>query len=273
MSDERKIQLITTSQELAKKYKEPLNSKYAILLGNPAFGIKLGNAADIAESNRSMIFSIERGSQLVPLPGTEKEVLGFEKILKDNDWRTHTIMNEEATETQLKEMIKPNILHIATHGFFQSDIEEELTYSNNPMFKSGLLLSGSEKIFEGNEDFRTDLNSELENGILTAQVDMNLNVDNTNLVVLSACETGLGEIRNGEGIYGLPRAFMSAGAHSIIMSLWKVNDETTQQMMTLFYANWFSGQSKREVLQNAKLELRKNYPHPYYWGAFILVGE
>jgi CHAT domain-containing protein len=102
---------------------------------------------------------------------------------------------------------------------------------------------------------------------------MSLNLDKTELVILSACETGLGEVRNGEGVYGLQRALKIAGAKSIIISLWKVNDVTTQKLMNVFYSELLATNDKKKSFRAAQESIKKEFPHPYYWGAFMLIGN
>ncbi|KOY84571.1 hypothetical protein AD998_20505 [bacterium 336/3] len=203
------------------------------------------------------------------LPGTKTEIVNISTKAKSKGIKVKTYLGSLANEETLKNIQDVHILHIATHGFFESDVEtdKESTKFENPLLRSGLLLTNAELALQGKI-------SGTEDGILTAQEVMNMDLYGTDLVVLSACETGLGEIRNGEGVYGLQRAFQEAGARNIVMSLWKVDDEATQKMMSLFYENMLTkGMNKREAFVLAQTELQKKYPQPYYWGAFVLIGE
>jgi CHAT domain-containing protein len=194
---------------------------------------------------------------------------------------------DAALEAELKGSYKPRVLHVATHGFFKTGLQA------NPLVRSGLMLAGAGTSLKGQKPETG------EDGILSAYEAMNLNLDNTDPVVLSACETGLGELKNGEGVYGLQRAFKAASVKSIIMSLWKVDDAATQELMVSFYKHWGpqirlggglkdkntngkvalsppSGDlvgPKRSAFLAAQKELKAKYPNPNYWGAFVMVGE
>jgi CHAT domain-containing protein len=140
--------------------------------------------------------------------------------------------------------------------------------SENPLLRSGLALAGAQTWLDGGA-----LPPEAGNGLLTAEDVTGLDLLDTELVVLSACETGLGEVQVGEGVFGLRRAFVLAGAKTLVMSLWKVPDEETRELMENFYRRVLAGEPRAEALQNAQLAMKAKYPHPFFWGAFICQGN
>lgn len=214
------------------------------------------------------------GNEVAALPGTKVELDAISKILKTNGYKVTELTVNEASEKNLKAVRGPQLMHIATHGYFLADggavgISTENAKSN-PLLRSGLLLAGASNTLSGN--VIPDLTSN-DNGILTAYEAMNLSLEGTDLIILSACETGLGDVRAGEGVYGLQRAFQVAGANALIMSLWKVDDAATQLLMTNFYTNWVKSTNKLKAFKQAQLQLMAKYKDPYYWGAFVMMGE
>ena len=219
--------------------------------------------------------------KLVPLPGTKTEVENISKFLESSKWNVNMYQKEFASEDQLKKTVSPKVLHIATHGYFLKDIYdkedksflgfEEYKIKSNPLLQSGIMLAGASVVAKD-----TASSMKGQDGIFTAYEASLLNLTNTDLVVLSACETGLGRDINNQGVFGLQRAFYIAGAKNLIMSLWSVDDDATQLLMSEFYKEWSLNPSHdfiSKAFNKAQQEVRKKYPHPYYWGAFILLGN
>jgi CHAT domain-containing protein/Tfp pilus assembly protein PilF len=276
--DELDVELLNSTRSLAAPKNKLLIKKEARLFGFPNYGHDSSQGG--TEPTENAIKRFFSGGVIPALPGTEKEVDYISSLLTRSGWKLETLKSENANEDRLKSMPSPRLLHIATHGFFLSDeasreaIEgrslagiEVKALTENPLLRSGLLLARAQLALDG----KTEPGQ--EDGILTAYEAQNLNLVNTDLVVLSACETGLGEVKNGEGVYGLQRSFQTAGARAVLMSLWKVNDQATEKLMEEFYATWQTGISKRKAFKQAQRALRKSHPHPYYWGAFVMMGE
>jgi CHAT domain-containing protein len=236
--------------------------KRATMFGNPEFYLT-ASAATIV-------------NPVLPLPETDQEIKILRELLKSKGWTADTYVENLATEERIKLMDNPRVFHVATHGFYapqeEAKVDDTFGFSNtayeqNPLLKTGLLLSGAGDLLD-----KSPYNFNIDNGILTAYEAMNLNLDLTELVVLSACETGVGELTAGEGVYGLQRAFMVAGAKTLIMSIFKVDDLATQKLMTTFYRKWIETGNKRQSFIDAKKEVRIEFEDPFYWGAFIMIG-
>jgi CHAT domain-containing protein len=216
---------------------------------------------------------------LCPLPGTGVEVQTLHSLLEQRHWNVVSYEGSQALEEAVKQVHHPRVLHLATHGFFledsaSSDGTSSTSLIRDPMLRSGLYFAGADHALSGEA-----LGEDLDDGVLTAYEAAGLNLQGTELVVLSACDTGRGESRNGEGVFGLKRALQAAGAESVLMSQWSVPDLETQELMALFYREWLAGTEKHEALRHAQLLMRQRVRArygadiPYYWGAFVLVGN
>lgn len=269
--DDKNIIYLTNSKDLIlhkkKKEDEKTSSKAAVLYGDPDYDMNFD-------------WDQMKEMPLPELPGTKTEIEKVNTLLANAGWKTNSYFQQEATEKSIKTLSNPNVLHIATHGFFLEDIDpgsEEKVFgiepskaAENPLLRSGLMFAGADNTVQS---INTKENSEQDDGILNAYEAMMLNLDKTSLVILSACETGLGEIRNGEGVYGLQRAFQMSGTSTIVISLWQVSDEVTQKLMNEFYKFWLNTGDKQEAFTRAQLSIKENYPEPFYWGAFVMVNR
>ena len=221
------------------------------------------------------------------LPGTQKEVSEIENILKGK-FITSTYQGSACVEETFKQYSSksPAIVHIATHGFYlpfqdhsdlDSIINNNSTYEDDMLQRCGLVFAGANNVALGNRNIPDDI----EDGILSASEIANLDLFNTELVVMSACQTGLGMVGD-DGVFGLQRAFKKAGAQSVMMTLWSVDDKVTQKLMTEFYKGLMYGLSKYDALKNAQQQIRqmtftnsKGERHsgnnPYYWAPFVIL--
>ena len=213
-----------------------------------------------------------RGINLSPLPGSQQEVQELDALLRKKGWQTTLVTGLIANEDTLKTLKNPGILHLATHGYFMSNVRSGAAglsrpvLESNPMLRSMVFFAGAQNTLNqqpvGNED-----------GILTAYEAQNLQLEGTELVVLSACQTAQGKIQNGEGVYGLQRALRIAGAQAVLLSLWDVDDKVGREFMTAFYEKWLGGTDKAEAFRAAQLAVKKKHPKPFYWAGFVLIGE
>ncbi len=258
------------------------SGNYAALFGYPDYGMALKPPTPFEdESLLALSRAGARGKwTLTELPGTKKEVEEIDRVLKTNSINTKLFLADRSDEGTVKKLDNPYILHIATHGFFESNLpknnntrevpEALKRAAENPLLRSGVMLAGASNSYSASYSEVASWEG-YEDGILTAYEVMNLDLDSTELVVLSACQTGLGEVKNGEGVYGLQRAFLVAGAKAVIMSLWSVSDDATRDLMITFYDAWLKTGDKQLAFKEAQLEIKKKYKYPYYWGAFVLL--
>lgn len=272
--EEANVVLLTNSQDLIEM-KPASESKTAEIFSYPDYDFV--PTTEVASSEPLSRYGF---TKLAELPGTKIEADSITNILKARNWKVNEHLQAEATEAAIKKIQNPKVLHIATHGFFLKDVAENTEVvmgmqaqiaKENPLLRSGLMMAGAAAIAR---DSLVD--NTVDDGILTAYEAANMNLTQTDLVVLSACETGLGEMKNSQGVYGLQRAFMVAGARSVVMSLWVVDDFATQELMSNFYREWLkdpTAENRQKAFRVAQLKLKEKFPDPYYWGAFVMVGK
>jgi CHAT domain-containing protein len=261
----------------------------------PPFPAREGGQGGLGQTVLTRSTNNRRSSDLVQLkfgalPGTASEAAAIAPMLPG----VKLLTDSKATENAIKQLQSPKILHIATHGFFLKNVplvappdfstsiflqdsrslgveprpgailSSRTANTENPLLRSGIALAGFNPRKSGSED-----------GVLTALETAGLNLSGTKLVVLSACETGLGDVANGDGVYGLRRALAIAGTESQLISLWKVDDEGTKDLMVSYYKRLINNVGRSEALRQTQLEMLSNptYQHPYYWAAFIPSGD
>jgi len=283
--------LSTRSLATPRKSTKPTD---ALLFGGIRFdadSLEMKTALDLLRSEGSILFSTNAGGSRGDdsrgrgkwryLRGTEKEVNDIGQVMERSGFvRVEKRMGAQACEERLKVFSEnrksPGVLHIATHGFALADVRggsaanaprNPFSGSGNSMNRAGLVLAGGNHTWLGGK-YRQGM----EDGILTASEISQLDFSATELVALSACESGLGEVRGAEGVLGLQRSFKIAGAHHLLLSLWQVPDQETQEFMSMFYRAWLEKKLPvPEAFRAAQAEMRRLYPTPFYWAGFVLT--
>lgn len=263
--DELEILRLSSGRDLFGTVRNNAPLKTVTLVGNPDFRMsrKTGITREmpVIQSDELASASPSRYG-IVALPGTEKEVNLIRDRVAGQGYKTIAYYGRDASESNVKKIKSPSVLHFATHGLFDNIQDKSDSY-----LKSKLVLAGA----DDGESFSIVDYQLYEDGFLTGYEVTQMNLTETQLVVLSACETGLGDLQGGEGVWGLQRAFQMAGASSVMGSLWKINDETTVHFMDVFYKTLLTGASFQQAYKNAMLSARQKFEHPYYWGAFLLL--
>ncbi|EPX60306.1 hypothetical protein D187_001793 [Cystobacter fuscus DSM 2262] len=281
---------LTSGKDLLPRTEGVATSRAVTVFADPDFSVPplarptpAGSGPVLVERSTTVehFFSTARAdlgeSAWVPLPGTRREAEGIQRLLP----QAQLFLGAEASKQRLLNVSPPGILHLATHGFFLDDApapegsrgvghfgamgDKPLApRPADPLLRSGLVLAGARAAPE---------DSSTANALVTALELAGLDLWGTQLVVLSACDTGRGDVKLGQGVYGLRRAFVAAGAETVVMSLWKVNDETTRVLMEAYYRHLLAGQGRAAALREAMRSLRATRAHPHYWAPFIAVGR
>jgi len=238
-----------------------------LAVGNPAYG-----PSDVAGATAPAGALGDRVFE--PLPHAEAEALRIGAIWQGEGGESVLLTGAQATEQRFQALLpEQQVLHLATHGFFLPGTGQAARRWDNPLYRSGLALAGANS--------RSQAGAGIGDGILTAEEVSALDLSAVQWAVLSACDTGLGALdTRGEGVFGLRRVFILAGARTVIMSLWSVDDAASQSWMeSLYRARWQEGLSTAAAVRRASLEVLADRreaglsDHPYYWAGFVAAGD
>ncbi|MBI5914257.1 MAG: CHAT domain-containing protein [Bacteroidetes bacterium] len=291
LSEQYRLVQVGSTRVLAQPMQPALlGAGEAVLFGNIQYGpdiLQFASSAVEEDASNELTTRSDKTTAWNFLPGSKPEIDSVGAALAGAGFKVALREGSAATEEVFRQMGEtspsPRILHLSTHGFFFPDPNSELRgetvrseipeagfkISENPMTRAGLVFAGANHAWKTGKPV-----AGMEDGILTAYEVSRMNLQNTDLVVLSACETGLGFIQGNEGVFGLQRAFQLAGAKNLVMTLWSVPDGPTRLLMTRFYQNWLEKKtSVREALEEAQAWMRgqETYQSPYFWAGFVLL--
>jgi CHAT domain-containing protein/Flp pilus assembly protein TadD len=270
------VQLTSTRQVIIKEINTRGPSSIALFGGINYDKQNTDTSISVSADPYSYVYQQNRSGDLdsfAYLPNTLKEIGGIKRNMELKQKKVSFYIGDKATEAAFRNMggaSSPEVIHLATHGFALPDNSKQkingntFKISDNPLLRTGLVMAGGNKGWKGKSQLDED------DGILTALEITSVPLQNTQLAVLSACETGIGEFRGSEGVFGLQRAFKIAGVNYIMASLWQVPDKETNEFMNYFYSQWLAGKTIRQSFINTQQTMRKKYS-PYYWAAFTLV--
>jgi CHAT domain-containing protein/uncharacterized protein HemY len=275
------LKYVTSTYDLVTRVQSTTVDKKALLVGHPTYSVQTQKPGEM-----------QHRSGFANLPGSEEEVDAVATLLKKKKWSVSLYKDSLAKEKVIKNGSGYSLMHIATHGFFggdnstkqlkkkfseQAEFEYQADFGNDLVINQNDMMLNSGLVLAGALDFLSSkaapsIDGKKDDGFLTAFEVANLDLRKVQLVVLSACNTGVGDAVSNEGIFGLQRAFRIAGAKNLIMSYWPVSDEVTMQLMIDFYKEWSATGNLESSFRKAQLDIMQQYKDPYYWGAFVLVS-
>lgn len=278
------ISYVTSGRDLVRRNADKSDPPRVVVVADPAFGSTLSASSAGTRGTSQRDRGLHLGS-LQPLPGTRQEALAIKQL-----WpQAQLLLGEDASESALLSLLAPSVLHIATHGLFMADTPSPAAapvlslgrgfeavadaLPPNPLLRSALVLAGAQDRFGRTAAQGGTGATATSDGLATALEVSGMNLWGTELVVLSACDSGRGDVLPGQGVYGLRRALQAAGAETLVTSLWRLNDRLTVDLMRRYYQGLRAGEGRGAALRAAALAVQAEHPHPYYWASFIAIGQ